>query len=71
LLSTKWNLPIIPRPANNPYYQKYFETTIVVYSSFPPERIDREMKTINAITWSYGPIKRGMVQKMYNGFLKR
>ena len=61
----------LPLLSDNPYYQKYFKTTIVVYSSFPPERIYRVMKTINAITWSYRPIMRGMVRKMYKGFLKR
>jgi hypothetical protein len=45
-------------------------TTSVVFSSFTPERLAREDKTIKAVTWSYGPIKRRMVRKMYNGFMK-
>lgn len=45
-------------------------TTSMVFSSFSPRRLSREAKTISAVTWSYGPIKRGMVRKMYEGFLK-
>jgi len=51
--------------------EKMLEATASVYSSYSPDRLARWNGTIQAVTRAYGPIKRGMVRKMYDGVLNR
>jgi len=49
--------------------EKLLAATRTVYASYEPDRLARWKGTIEAVTRAYGPIKRGMVRKMYNGIM--
>ncbi len=49
--------------------EKMLRATENVYSSYEPDRVARWRGTIEAVSRTYGPLKRGMVRKMYDRVL--